>query len=205
MKLKLLGKKIGMTQVFTEKGEWIPVTVIQAGPCPIVQIKTQKRDGYSALQVAFESINVKKVNKPLVGHFNKTDVGPHRYLREIRLKKDTERQVGDKFTVEDLILDTKIAVTGTVKGRGFAGVMKRHNFKGHCDSHGQERHRAPGSIGCSAWPAKVLKGIRMAGHMGTNKVTTKNLEIVKIDTEQNLVLVKGSVPGHNNGLVIVQQ
>lgn len=205
MKLKLLGKKIGMTQFFTEDGEWIPVTVIQAGPCPIVQIKTQKKDGYSALQIAYESINVKKVNKPLIGHFNKTDVGPHRYLREIRLNEDSDRQIGEKFTVEDFNTENKIQVTGTVKGRGFAGVMKRHNFKGHCDSHGQERHRAPGSIGCSAWPGRVLKGQRMGGHMGTNKVTTKNLQIVKVDPEQNIILVKGSVPGQNNGLVIVQQ
>jgi large subunit ribosomal protein L3 len=206
MKLRIIGRKIGMSQIFTDKGELVPVTVLEVGPCPIVQVKTQDKDGYSAIQMAFEPLTKPwNVNKPRTGHFKKADMAAHRFLREMRLEADTDRKVGDKLTVAEFKTDELIDVTGTVKGRGYQGVMKRHGFGGHPDSHGQERHRAPGSIGASAWPSRVRKGVRMSGRMGGQTETVQNHTIVKIDAEKNLLLVKGSVPGANNSIVIVQQ
>lgn len=207
----IIGRKIGMTQVFDEDGTVTPVTVIKAGPCVVVQKKTVNSDGYEAVQLGFvEDRPPKKVTKPMKGHFQKTGQGaaPTRVLKEFRLDVlDGEAtNVGDKVLVgEQFSANDTVTVIGTSKGRGFAGFMKRHGFAGGRASHGSMFHRAPGSIGQSAYPSRVIKGTKMAGHMGDARVTVKNLTVVQVDSEQNLLLVHGAVPGPNGALVLINK
>ncbi|MCL2438719.1 MAG: 50S ribosomal protein L3 [Coriobacteriia bacterium] len=203
MTRKLLGRKLGMTQVWTEEGNLLPVTVIEAGPCVVTQVKTAGKEGYDALQIGFGDIREKLVNKPSAGHFAKAKVDPKRHLAEIRLDAPAENKVGDVLTVEDFADAEKVNIAGVSKGKGFAGVMKRHNFGGGPGSHGSRFHRRPGSIGQAATPAKVFKGKKMAGQMGNEKVTVQGLKVVKVDTDQNLLLVKGAVPGGKNALLTI--
>ena len=206
----IIGKKVGMTQVFAEDGSVTPVTVIKAGPCVVVQKKTVNTDGYEAVQLGLvEDRAPKKVNKPMQGHFQKTGNGaaPTRVLREFRLEGgDEATKVGDKVLVgEQFSANDMVKVVGVSKGRGFAGFMKRHGFGGGRATHGSMFHRAPGSIGASAYPSRVIKGTRMAGHMGTERVTVKNLKVVGVDPEQNLLLVRGAIPGPNGGVLVISK
>lgn len=201
----ILGRKIGMTQVFNEKGETVPVTVIEAGPCVVTQLRSKERNGYEAVQLGFGDIKPKRVNKPAQGHL-KGAGRLVRHLREVSTSDLSAHKVGDVVNVDIFQTGEKIDVVGTSKGRGFAGVVKRHGFRGGPATHGQsDRHRAPGSIGSGTTPGRVWKGMRMAGRMGNDRVTVQNLEVVEIDVERHLLLVKGSVPGAKNGLVIVQR
>lgn len=203
----ILGKKIGMTQVFTADGRVVPVTVIKAGPCVVVQRKTPERDGYDAVQLGLlEYVKPSRINKPMAGHLKKAGVDGIRYLREIRLRPgDPDLKEGDRVLVTDFKPSERVDVTGISKGRGFQGVVKRHGFRGGKDTHGSMFHRAPGSIGASSFPSRVFPGKRMAGHMGMQRVTVKNLEIVEIDADDNLMLVKGAVPGPNGGYLIIRR
>lgn len=198
----LLGKKLGMTSVYNDKGDQIPVTVIEAGPCPVVQVKTKDTDGYSAVQIGFGEIAARKINKPLGGHFQKSGVEPTRHLKEFRHLAET-LALGEVLTVEVFQKGDKVKISGTGKGRGFQGVVKRHHFGGvGMATHGQsDRPRAPGSIGSSSYPSRVFKGLRMAGRMGGKRISTRNLEIIDIMPESNILLVKGNVPGAINSLV----
>ncbi|MCX7879329.1 MAG: 50S ribosomal protein L3 [Ignavibacteria bacterium] len=199
----ILGRKLGMTSFFNEKGEQVPVTVIEAGPCPVVKINTKERDGYDSVQIGFGFKSKKRVNKPESGHFKKAGIDPVRWLREFRVL-DTSLKPGDILFVGDLFKKgDKVKISGTSKGRGFQGVVKRHHFGGvGMTSHGQsDRVRAPGSIGGSSFPSRVFKGMRMAGRMGGKRATIRNLEVVEIIPEENLIFVKGGVPGPINGLV----
>jgi len=197
-----LGKKIGMSQVFRDNGEVVPVTVIQAGPCAVTQIKNQKTDGYNAIQLGFGA--TKNLNKPERGHLKNNE--PVKHLREVKTDSLDEYSVGQQISVEIFEVGEKIDVIGTTKGRGFAGTMKRHGFHGGPKTHGQsDRARAPGSIGGGTTPGKVYKGLKMAGHMGNERVTIKNLEILQIDQDRNLLVVKGGVPGAPNGLLIIRR
>ena len=198
----ILGRKLGMTQVWSEDDKLLPVTVIEAGPCVVTQVKTEKRDGYRAVQIGFGE--AKKVNKPMQGHFDKARVEAKKYLAEIRLGDGDNFKVGEKITVDTLAEAKTVHVTGTSKGKGFAGVMKRHNFKGGPGGHGSHFHRAPGSVGQCATPSRVFKGLKLPGHMGSETVTVKNLEVVKIDSEQNLLIVKGAVPGGKGALLTIR-
>ncbi|MFT4200246.1 50S ribosomal protein L3 [Gordonia sp. (in: high G+C Gram-positive bacteria)] len=201
----LLGTKLGMTQVFDENNRVVPVTVIQAGPNVITQIRTPERDGYTAVQLAYGAIDPRKVNKPVSGQFSKAGVTPRRHLAEIRIADASEFEVGQELTAELFAEGAKVDVTGTSKGKGFAGVMKRHGFAGLGASHGAHRvHRAPGSIGGCATPGRVFKGMRMAGRMGNDKVTTQNLTVHKVDAEAGLLLIKGAIPGRKGGVVVVR-
>lgn len=200
----ILGRKLGMTQVWSEDDNIVPVTVIQAGPCTISQIKTQETDGYSAVQLGFGEITPKHVNKPMAGHFAAHGVEPSKYLREVRVEDTSLYSLGDKVTVADFSETKKVDVTGTSKGKGFAGVMKRYNFAGGPGGHGAHFHRAPGSVGQCATPSRVFKGVRLPGHMGDERVTVRNLELVSVDADQNLMLVKGAVPGGKGGLLIIR-
>ena len=200
----ILGRKIGMTQVWNENDEVVPVTVIQAGPCAVSQVKTVESDGYSAVQIGFGDIKEKNVTKPMKGHFAKAGLKPVRYLREVRVEDAGEYRVGDEQTVAAFAETKKVDVTGTSKGKGFAGVMKRYGFRGGPGGHGAHFHRAPGSVGQCATPSRVFKGLKLPGHMGCDTVTVKNLEVVRIDEDQNLILVKGAVPGGKNGIVRVR-
>lgn len=204
MKKGIIGKKIGMTQLFAKDGKLIPVTVIQATPCSVVQKKGIERDGYSAFQIGFEEIEERKVTKPLTGHFKKAGVAATRYLREFRLEGTGGLEIGQSISVDIFAAGEKVDITGVSKGKGFAGGVKRHHFKGGGASHGSMHHRAPGSIGASSFPSRVFKGQRLPGHMGQDRVTTLGLEIVAVKKEQNLLLVKGAVPGAKNGLVIIR-
>lgn len=202
----LLGKKVGMTQVLNEDGTAVPVTVIQAGPCVVVQRKTVERDGYEAVQLGLvEFVKDKRVGKPMAGHFKKADVGPVRFLREMGLSGDEEVQAGDRVQVGIFNSSDRVHVTGTSKGRGYAGVIKRHGFGGGRATHGSMFHRAPGSIGQSAYPSRVLKGTRMPGQMGATSVTVRGLRVFSVDEERNLLLVRGAVPGPNGGYVVVRK
>ena len=196
----ILGRKIGMTQVFDEDDNVVPVTVIQAGPCVVSQVKTVATDGYDAVQIGFGSIKPKHVNKPMAGHFAKAGVEPMRYLREVRVANGEEHKVGDVVSVADFAEVKNVDVTGTSKGKGFQGTVKRWNFSRGPMTHGCRNQRKPGSIGQCAYPARVRKGLHMYGHMGDARVTVKNLKLVRVDAEQNLMLVKGAVPGGKNGL-----
>jgi len=198
----ILGRKLGMTQVWSADDKLLPVTVIEAGPCVVTQVKTEKRDGYRAVQIGFGE--AKKVNKPMQGHFDKARVEAKKYLAEIRLGEGDNFKVGEKITVDALAEVKTVHVTGTSKGKGFAGVMKRHNFKGGPGGHGSHFHRAPGSVGQCATPSRVFKGLKLPGHMGSETVTVKNLEVVKIDSEQNLLIVKGAVPGGKGALLTIR-
>ncbi len=200
----IYGKKIGMTQIFDENDRVVPVTVIVAEPNTICQVKTADTDGYEAVQLGFGAIKPKKINKPMAGHFAKQGTDPVRYLREVRVEDASEYKVGDTQTVEAFSDVKKVDVTGTSKGKGFQGVIRRHGFGGGRASHGSHFHRIPGSIGQCATPSRVFKGVRLPGHMGCDIVTVKNLEVVRVDADQNLILVKGSVPGGKNGIVRVR-
>ncbi len=201
---RIIGKKIRMTQIFAEDGRLVPVTVLQAGPCSIVQVKDEESDKYCAVQIGFDDKRG-KVTKPLAGHFKKAGVTPKRLLREVRLEEVGDTKPGDSITVEIFNEVKRVDVTGITKGKGFQGGVKRHNFACGPHSHGCRNVRRPGSIGCSATPARVLKGTKMPGHMGHVKRTVKNLEVIDIDAENNLLLVRGSVPGPNGSNVIVRK
>jgi large subunit ribosomal protein L3 len=200
----ILGKKLGMTQVWSDDDRLVPVTVIEAGPCVVSQVKTVKRDGYSAVQIGFGDVKESKVNKPTAGHFAKAKVAPKANLAEVRLDEGDSAKVGQTITV-DAFADAKtVHITGTSKGKGFAGVMKRHNFKGGPGGHGSHAHREPGSIGQCASPSRVFRGKKLPGHMGSETVTVRNLEVVKVDAEQNLLIVKGAVPGGKGALLTIR-
>ena len=200
----IFGKKIGMTQIFDENDKVVPVTVIQAEPNTVCQVKTAATDGYEAVQLGFGDIKEQKVNKPMGGHFAKQGVAPRRYLREVRVENGAEHQLGEQQTVAAFADVKKVDVTGISKGKGFAGVIRRYGFAGGPGGHGAHFHRAPGSVGQCATPSRVFKGVRMPGHMGCDRVTVKNLEVVRIDEDMNLILVKGAVPGGKNGIVRVR-
>ena len=198
----ILGKKLGMSQVFSEDGQVIPVTAIQAGPCVVTQVKTRENDGYSAVQLGFGE--AKRLNKPLRGHLK--NLGSFKYLREVRVDDPSDIKLGNVVNVSIFQPGEKVLVTGTSKGKGFAGVVKRYGFAGGPKSHGQsDRHRAPGSIGAGTDPGRVIKGLRMAGHLGSRRVTVRNLEVVKADPEANLLLVKGAIPGARNSLLLIRK
>jgi len=203
----ILGKKLGMTQIFAENGDAVPVTVLKAGPCVVIQRKTAGKDGYEAVQLGLvEPPGPKHLTKALEGHFKKGGANPVRFLREVRLKSGSgEVKVGDKVLVDSFAVNELVDVIGVSKGRGFAGVQKRHHFGGGGGSHGSMFHRAPGSIGASAYPSRVLKGLRAAGHMGVDRVTVRNLRVVQVLLEDNTLLVKGAVPGPDGGYVIVRK
>lgn len=202
--MMLIGKKIGMTQIFEESGKAVPVSVIEAGPCPIVQVKTPAREGYAAIQIGFDETKESRINKPEAGHFKKAGVAVRRILREIRVEDASSFKVGDTLDVK-LFEGAKIVhVTGTSKGRGFAGTIKRHNFQRGRKTHGNKNYREPGSVGSSAYPSRTMPGKRMPGRMGGVKRTTRNLTLVQIDAENNLLFIKGSIPGANNGIVFVR-
>ncbi len=208
----LIGKKAGMTHIFNDNGDEVPVTVLELGPCPVVQVKTVENDGYDAVQIAYEAIekkDKKKVRKPIRTRYDNLKIKPHRFLREIRVdsKDENNPQVGDVVKVDDVFTDVEyVTITGTSKGRGYAGVVKRHGYSGAPMSHGShEQFRHPGSIGMCVEPGRVLPGTKLPGQMGNKRVTTLNLEVVKTYPERNLLLVKGSAPGPNGGLVIVEK
>lgn len=195
-----------MTQIFDQDGKITPVTVIQAGPCKVVQLKTTETDGYNAVQLGFENRAEHRVTRPLAGHFKKHEVTPYRYLREFRLEDAADVEKGESLTVNIFSPSELIDVIGTSKGRGFAGVMKRHGFAGFETSHGvHESFRGPGSIGQCASPSRVFKGLKMAGHHGNARITVKNLKVMKVDEENNLIMIRGAVPGHRNSLVILRK
>jgi large subunit ribosomal protein L3 len=201
----VLGTKLGMTQVWDDNGRLVPVTVIEAGPCVVTQVRTGETDGYDAVQIAFGAIDPRKVNQPMSGHFAKAGVTPRRHLVELRTSDAGEYSLGQQITVELFETGEDVDVVGTTKGKGFAGVMKRHGFHGVSSSHGSHRnHRKPGSIGGCATPGRVFRGMRMAGRMGGIRQTTLNLTLHGIDTERGLLLVKGAVPGPKGGTVLVR-
>jgi large subunit ribosomal protein L3 len=201
----VLGAKLGMTQVFDENNRIVPVTVVKAGPCVVTQVRTPETDGYTAVQLAFGQIDPRKVTKPLAGHFKKAGVTPRRTVVELRTPDATDYTLGQELTAEVFEAGTSVDVTGTTKGKGTAGVMKRHGFKGLGASHGtQRKHRSPGSIGGCATPGRVFKGLRMAGRMGNVRHTTQSLTVHAVDAEQGLLLIKGAIPGPKNGLVFVR-
>ncbi len=201
----LVGEKVGMTQVWDDDNRVVPVTVVKVSPCRVVQVKTVENDGYAALQVTFGRRDPRKVNKPAAGHYDKAGVEPGTKLVELRVDDVSEYEVGQEITAELLEAGEKVDVTAVSKGKGFAGVMKRHNFSGQRATHGVHRvHRMPGAVGACATPSRVFKGKRMAGRMGAQKVTTQNLEIVQADPEKDLVLVRGSVPGPRGGTVLIR-
>lgn len=200
----ILGRKIGMTQVWNEKDEVVPVTVIQAGPCAISQVKTKESDGYSAVQIGFGDIKEKNVTKPMKGHFAKAGVKPVRYLREVRVPEGEEHSCGELVTVESFADVKKVDVIGRSKGKGFQGTIRRWNFNAGPKTHGSHNYRLHGSVGQCSTPSRIHKGIKMPGHMGDERVTVRNLEVVRVDAEQNLILVKGAVPGAKNSLVTVR-
>jgi large subunit ribosomal protein L3 len=200
----ILGAKLGMTQVW-DNNKVVPVTVVQAGPCVVTQVRTDEKDGYSAVQLAYGSIDPRKVNKPEAGHFAKASVSPRRHVVELRTSDAGAYELGQEVTVDAFGVGASIDVTGKTKGKGYAGVMKRHGFHGLRASHGVERkHRSPGSIGACATPGRVFKGVKMAGRMGGKRFTVQNLTIQAVDTERNLILVKGAVPGPKGALVLVR-
>jgi len=201
----LLGKKLGMTQIFDENNHVVPVTVVEAGPCVITQIRTQETDGYTAIQIAYGDIDPRKVKKPQAGHFNKAGVTPRRHVAEIRMDDVSGYELGQEITANIFDGITFVDVTGITKGKGFAGGMKRHGFAGQGAGHGnQASHRRVGGIGACAPPGRVFKGKRMAGRMGQDRVTTQNLKIQKIDADANLILIKGAIPGNRGGIVTVK-
>lgn len=201
----VLGTKLGMTQVWDADNRVVPVTVVQAGPCVVTQVRTPDTHGYSAIQVAFGAIDPRKVTKPQAGHFEKAGVTPRRHVAELRTDDASEYTVGQEINADVFEAGQVVDVTGTSLGKGFAGVMKRHGFSGHRASHGAHRtHRTPGSIGACSTPGRVFKGLRMAGRMGGDQVTTQNLTVHAVDAEKGLILIKGSVPGPQGGLVVVK-
>ena len=202
----LLAKKIGMTQLFAEDGTVSPATVIKAGPCVVVQAKARTSDGYDAVQLGLVEERPARVNKPIAGHYKKAGVPPTRVRRELRLEADGEApKAGDQVLVSIFAGVERVDVTATSRGKGFQGVMKRHHFSGGAATHGSMFHRAPGSIGASSYPSRVIKGMRAAGHMGASRVTTRNLKVVKVDADNHLLIVRGAVPGGPNGYVLVRK
>lgn len=202
----IIGIKVGMTQTFDEKGNVIPATVIKAGPCTVVQKKTREIDGYAAVQLGLiDGKEYNKATKPVRGHFDKAGLPPVRVLREFRCEETGDLKEGAQFFVDIFSVGEKINVIGTSKGKGFAGVIKRHGFKGGKKSHGSMFHRAPGSIGQSAWPSRVIKGKKMPGHMGDARISVKNLTVIEADKENNLLVVKGAVPGAKGGLLLLKK
>ena len=203
----ILGKKIGMSQVFREDGQAVPVTLLKAGPCMVVQRKTPTVDGYDAVQLGLvEFIKPQRINKPITGHLKKAGAEGARFMREFHLRPgDDDFKAGDQVLVDQFKPKDKVDVIGISKGRGFAGVVKRHHFRGGEGSHGSMFHRAPGSIGASSYPSRVVPGMRMGGHMGHDRVTVRNLEIIDVDTQDNVLVVKGAVPGPNGGYVVVRR
>ncbi len=201
----ILGEKLGMTQVFDENNRIVPVTVVKAGPCVVTQIRTQDKDGYSAVQLAYGQIDPRKVTKPVAGHYKAAGVPPRRHLVELRTEDVAGYEVGQEIGPDVFAVGASVDVTGTTKGKGTAGVMKRHGFKGLGASHGtQRKHRSPGSIGACATPARVFRGTRMAGRMGHERQTTQSLTVHRVDAERGLLLIKGAVPGPKGGLVLVR-
>lgn len=201
----ILGTKVGMTQVWDENGRSVPVTVVQAGPNVVSQVRTPDKDGYSAVQLAFGDIKLKRVTKPLQGHFEKAGTAPRRHLVEIRTTDASEYELGQEIKVDNFEDGDQVDVTGTSKGKGFAGVMKRHGFKGGPASHGAHKvHRTPGAIGGCATPGRVFKGMRMPGRMGHNRRTVQNLTVQAVDTERDLVLIKGALPGPKGTTVLIR-
>jgi large subunit ribosomal protein L3 len=202
----LIGRKVGMTQLFDGSGELVPLTVIESGPCYVLQVKTLERDGYSAVQLGFDPVPSGRLTKPLLGHFGKAHVPPMRVLQEIRVDRGDAYSVGQRIGVEIFKKGDLVSVTGRSKGRGFAGVVKRHGFRGGSKTHGQsDRWRAPGSIGASSFPSRVWKNLKMAGRMGDTTVTVRNLTVWDVDVEKHLLIVKGAVPGHRNGYLFVRK
>lgn len=202
----IIGKKIGMTQIFDEEGNVIPVTVIKAGPCTVIQKKTKDRDGYEALQLGLVEEKPKKhPNKPELGHFKKSGSPVLRVLKEVKYKGPVDLKEGDQILVDIFEVGEKVHVVGISKGKGFQGVVKRHGFAGGDAAHGSMFHRAPGSIGASSFPSRVIKGMRMGGRMGGDRVTVRNLKVVQIDKENHLLVVKGAVPGANGGIVLIKK
>lgn len=200
----LIGRKLGMAQVFAENGTVVPVTVIQAGPCPVLQVKTEETDGYRAVQLGFDEVAEKRLSRPEVGHLKKHGGALTRVVREFRVGPGSELKSGDVVTVASLEIGAEVDVIGTSKGRGFQGVVKRHHFTGGPGSHGSKTGDMPGSVGASAYPNRVWKGKRLPGHMGDARVTAQNLVVVQVDAERNLVLVRGAVPGGPRSLVAIQ-
>ncbi|MDQ3781795.1 MAG: 50S ribosomal protein L3 [Actinomycetota bacterium] len=203
----ILGEKLGMTQVFDDQARVVPVTVIKAGPVHITQIKNDQRDGYSAIQIAFKELRAKQVNRPQAGHFARANVTPSKHIVEVRVDDVSEYKIGQRIGVGDLFTAGMMAdVTGVSRGKGFAGVMKRHNFKGQGGSHGAHKvHRAPGSLGACATPARVFKGKRLPGRMGNDTTTVLNLEVVQVDADRDLLMVKGAVPGPKGAVLIIRE
>jgi large subunit ribosomal protein L3 len=201
----ILGTKLGMTQIFDENARVVPVTVIQAGPCTVAQVKSPERDGYAAVQLAFGDVRPRRVTKPVAGHYAKAGVEPRRHLVELRTDDAGDYAVGQELKADVFAAGDRVDVVGVSKGKGTAGVMKRHGFAGLSASHGTERkHRSPGSVGACATPGRIFKGLRMSGHMGHERVTVLNLQVVKVDPERNLLLVRGAVPGPKRGLVMLR-
>ncbi len=205
MEKVIIGKKVGMTQVFDESGKLIPVTVVEAGPCKIVQVKSEETDGYNSIQLGYGQIKEKKVNSPMKGHFDKNELEYKKVLKEFRVDNASEYQVGQDVTAAVFADGDKIDVSGTSKGKGFAGVIKRHNQSRGPMKHGSKYHRSPGSMGASSSPSRVFKGKKLPGQMGNVTVTVQNLEVVKVDADRNLLLVKGAVPGIRGSLVTIKQ
>jgi len=203
----ILGKKIGMTQVFRPDGQVVPVTLLQAGPCMVTQRKTPTTDGYDSVQLALvENIKEKRINKPTAGHLKKAGVSGARFMRELPLRPgDDDLKAGDQVLVDQFKPKDMVDVIGVSKGRGFAGLVKRHHFRGGASTHGSMFHRAPGSIGASSFPSRVLPGMRMAGHMGDARVTVRNLEVIDVVSEDNVLVIKGAVPGPNGAYVLVRR
>jgi len=198
----LIGKKIGMTQIFDENGKVIPVTLVKAGPCTVVQRKQVNKDGYSSVQMGFEECPEKRVKKPLQGHFKKNNVNCFRHLKEFLVESEDELKSGDVVDLDIFQLNDMIKITGISKGKGFQGVMKRHGFKGFIASHGvHESFRGGGSVGQCAQPSRIFKGVKMPGHMGSEQITVKSVKVIRIDKDNNLIMVKGPVPGGRNGVV----
>ncbi len=204
MEKAILGKKIGMTQIFMEDGKVVPVTVVEAGPCVVVQKKTVETDGYDAVQVGFEDIKEKHISKPEKGHFDKANTALKKYLREFRLNDCSAYNVGDEIKADVFAQGDKIDVTGTSKGKGFASTIKKYGTHRGPETHGSGYHRRPGSLGACSYPGRVMKGKKLPGHMGVNTVTIQNLDVVKVDAEKNIILIRGAVPGNKGGLVIIR-
>lgn len=202
----ILGKKLGMTQIFDENGVAIPVTIVEAGPCYVTQKKIKDRDGYDAIQIGFGDLREKKLNKPMAGHLKKSGSPALKYLREFQVADPESYEEGQKIDASVFNVGDKVDVTGVSKGKGFAGVVKRHNFNGGPKTHGQsDRWRAPGSVGAGSTPGRVFKGVRMAGRMGNSQVTVQNLRIALVDSDKNLIAIKGAIPGGKNGLIIIRE
>lgn len=204
MKKGLIGKKIGMTQIFNEEGKVIPVTVIEAGPCVVSQVKTEETDGYNSIQLGFGAIKESKVNKPERGHFTKANIALARYLREFRVDSIEDVKVGDELKADIFMAGDKIDIQGTSKGKGFQGVIKRHGQHRGPMGHGSMYHRRPGSMGSTSTPGRVFKGKKLPGHMGAETVTIQNLEVIKVDLDKNIILVKGSVPGAKGSILKIK-